>query len=120
MKIDLLKLVAASLVMSLLVTGGTVSAQHRNDAKHQPRFDGVQFPYRLGHGLPAQLRITCAEGQAIVDVRGYSNVRMMECGGDTYTYLGRRYGGSFKVAVNAITGRIASVDRIKVRHDRKS
>jgi hypothetical protein len=120
MKMDLLKFVAASSVVSLMVAGGAVNAQqYHNDAEYPSRFDGIRFPYELGYGLPARLRITCTEGSAIVDVRGYNSVRMIECRGNAYTYLGHRYGGIFKVTVNAMTGRIASADRIKAQRPRK-
>jgi hypothetical protein len=68
--------------------------------------------YRIGYGLIVGSRISCDEGREIVSVRGYYSVRAIECRGDTYTYLGRRKGDSFKVAVNPMTGRIAEVDRI--------
>jgi hypothetical protein len=118
---DLVRYIAVSSVVALMTAGGAASAQqYQNDAEHRFHFRGIRFPYELGYGLPARLRITCAEGRAIVDVRGYHSVRMIECRGNTYTYLGRRNGQSFKVAVNATTGRIASIDRIKAHHIRRT
>jgi hypothetical protein len=77
-------------------------------------FGGFWYPqpYWLGYGWPVNTRITCGEGRAIVDVRGYNRVRPIECRGRIYTYLGRRHGDSFKVMVNSRKGRIVDVDRV--------
>jgi hypothetical protein len=50
-------------------------------------------------------RIGCGEGRAIVAKR-FNQVRMVECNGATYTYLGRRQGDTYRVLLNARTGRI--------------
>jgi hypothetical protein len=90
--------------------------ERRRDRADRFRFHFGGFwypqPYWLGYGLPVNLRISCGEGRAIVDARGYNRVRTIECRGGTYAYLGRRHGDSFKVLVNARTGRIVDVDRI--------
>src|SRR5262245_33940002 len=50
-------------------------------------------------------RISCGEGRAIVSER-FNRVRVVECSGGTYTYLGRRSGETFRVLLNARTGPI--------------
>jgi hypothetical protein len=50
-------------------------------------------------------RISCGEGRAIVAQR-FDRVRVVECRGGIYTYLGRRYGDTFRVMVNSRSGRI--------------
>jgi hypothetical protein len=76
-------------------------------------FGGFWYPqpYWLGYGLAVAPRVSCGEGRAIVD-RRFDRVRTIECRGATYTYLGKRHGGTFKVNLNARTGRIVDVDRI--------
>lgn len=55
--------------------------------------------------------ISCGEGRAIVAQR-FNRVRVIECRGPIYTYLGRRQGDSFRVMVNARNGRIVGRDMI--------
>ena len=56
--------------------------------------------YTVGRG-----RYSCGAGRAIVAER-FNRVRVVECNGGTYTYLGRREGDTYRVLVNARTGRI--------------
>jgi hypothetical protein len=87
--------------------------RRNKDDRFRFHFSGFWYPqpYWLGYGLPVNLRISCGEGRAIVDARGFNRVRTIECRGGTYTYLGRRHGDSFRVMLNARTGRIVDVDR---------
>jgi hypothetical protein len=50
-------------------------------------------------------RISCDAGRSIVAKR-FNRVRVIECNGGTYTYVGRRNGASFKVLVDRRTGRL--------------
>lgn len=50
-------------------------------------------------------RVSCGEGRAIVAER-FNRVRVVECNGGTYTYLGRRQGDTYRIMLNARTGRI--------------
>lgn len=50
-------------------------------------------------------RVSCGEGRAIVAER-FNRVRVVECRGGTYTYLGRRDGDTFRILLNSRTGRI--------------
>lgn len=50
-------------------------------------------------------RISCGAGRSIV-ARRFNRVRVIECKGGTYTYIGRRNGASFKVLVDRRTGRV--------------
>jgi hypothetical protein len=50
-------------------------------------------------------RISCGEGRTIVAQR-FNRVRVVECRGGTYTYLGRRQGETFRILLNSRTGRI--------------
>jgi hypothetical protein len=137
---NLVKHIAVASAVSLMAIGsaGAVSAQSKDnnvrietqkkwkfDAnRHERRrhkddrfhfyFGGFWYPqpYWLGYGLAVNPRISCGEGRAIVDARGFYRVRTIECRGATYTYLGRRHGDNFKVMLNGRTGRIVDVDRI--------
>ena len=50
-------------------------------------------------------RISCGDGRAIVAKR-FNRVRVVECKGRIYTYLGRRNGATFRVTVDRGTGRL--------------
>jgi hypothetical protein len=88
--------------------------RHRKDDRFRFYFGGFWHPqpYWLGYGFPVNQRVSCGEGRAIVDARGFNRVRTLECRGAAYTYLGRRHGDDFKVVLNARTGRIIDVDRV--------
>jgi hypothetical protein len=87
--------------------------RHHKDDRFRFSFGGFWYPqpYWLGYGFPVNPRISCGVGRAIVDARGFNRVRTIECRGATYTYLGRRHGDTFRVMLNARTGRIIDVDR---------
>jgi len=55
--------------------------------------------------------ISCREGRNIVSER-FDRVRVVECSGRTYTYIGHRHGGSFEVVLNSRSGRIIDVNEI--------
>jgi hypothetical protein len=50
-------------------------------------------------------RVSCREGADIVAER-FDRVRILDCGGRIYTYLGRRYGETFEIELSSRTGRI--------------
>jgi hypothetical protein len=139
---NLLKRAAIASAVSLMAIGsaGAVSAQPQTDnrkieteqVQSKWKFDGNRHerrrhkdnrfrfylggywypqPYWLNYGLIGP-RVSCGEGRAIVRYRGFNRVRTVECRGSTFTYLGRRHGDDFRIAVNSRTGRIADVDRI--------
>jgi hypothetical protein len=49
--------------------------------------------------------VSCGEGRAIVAER-FNRVRIVECRGGIYTYLGSRHGDTFRILLNSRTGRI--------------
>lgn len=51
--------------------------------------------------------ISCREGRNIVSER-FNRVRVVECSGRTFTYIGRRHGDDFQVVLNSRSGRIIS------------
>jgi hypothetical protein len=63
-----------------------------------------QQPYWEIYGVRRN-RVSCGEGRAIVAER-FNRVRVVECRGPTYTYLGRRQGDTFRILLNARNGRI--------------
>lgn len=85
--------------------------RHHRDDRFRFYFGGFWYPqpYWRGYGLVIP-RLSCGEGRAIVRDRGFNRVRTLECQGRTYTYLGHRHGDTYRILVNARTGRIADID----------
>jgi hypothetical protein len=55
--------------------------------------------------------ISCRQGRNIVAER-FDRVRVVECQGRAYTYLGRRHGGEFQIVLNSRSGRIIDVNEL--------
>lgn len=70
-------------------------------------FGGYWYPqpYWDVYSTGPRYRISCGEGRGIVSER-FNRVRVVECNGGTYTYLGRREGDTYRILVNSRTGRI--------------
>ena len=87
--------------------------RRHKDATFRFYFGGFWYPqpYWQGYGLVGG-RIGCAEGRSIVRERGFYRVRIVECAGRAYTYIGRRHGDTFQVLVSARSGRIIDVNPI--------
>lgn len=62
-------------------------------------------PYWDAYSAGPSYRVSCGEGRGIVAER-FNRVRVVECNGGTYTYLGRRAGDTYRIMLNARTGRI--------------
>jgi hypothetical protein len=78
--------------------------RHSRSATFRFYYGGWWYPQPYWRVYSAN-RISCGEGRAIVSER-FNRVRVVECSGGTYTYLGRRSGETFRVLLNARTGRI--------------
>lgn len=55
--------------------------------------------------------VSCREGADIVAER-FARVRVLDCNGRVYTYLGRRYGMTYEIVVSPRTGRILDAHEI--------
>jgi hypothetical protein len=55
--------------------------------------------------------VSCLEGAEIVAER-FDRVRILDCYGGVFTYLGRRYGESFEIELSSLTGRILNAHEI--------
>ncbi len=84
--------------------------RHR-DKRFRFEFDGYWYPeqYWYGYGYSVNYGISCGEGRELLFDRGFRRVRVIECQGRTFTYLGRRQGDVFRVLVSSRTGRIVGV-----------
>lgn len=75
------------------------------DATFRFYFGGYWYPQPYWEVYSIGGRVSCGEGRAIVAAR-FNRVRVVECRGGTYTYLGRRQGDTYRILLNARTGRI--------------
>ena len=90
-----------------------VYVEGRHGARYRYKHGGYRYyyggywydqPYWEVHGVRSG-RVSCGEGREIVAER-FNRVRVIECNGGTYTYLGRRGGDAFRILLNSRTGRI--------------
>lgn len=82
---------------------------------HDPfRCGGYGYYPRPGYFVPHadydyRNRVSCNEARWIVRERGFRDVRTANCGGKLYTFIGKRKGGIFRIAVYSKNGRIHSI-----------
>jgi hypothetical protein len=96
------------------------SSRHRRhrhrDATFRFYFGGWWYPYPYWQenyyvvGTPGY-GISCGQGLRIVAER-FNRVRVVECRGRAYTYLGRRHGDDFQILLSSRSGRIIDVNEI--------
>lgn len=88
--------------------------RRHEDKRYRFYFDGFWYPspywdepyYDIG-----PYRVSCREGAEIVSER-FNRVRIVECDGRVFTYLGRRYGDTFEIKLSSRTGRILDAREI--------
>ncbi|MCB1377877.1 MAG: hypothetical protein KDK89_05850 [Alphaproteobacteria bacterium] len=79
-------------------------------AETAPARADVDINIDLGFGGFYGRNISCRQGFRIVDRRFY-RVRVVECSGRTYRYIGWRRGHRYLIHVSAYSGRIVQVRR---------
>jgi hypothetical protein len=85
--------------------------RHRSD-NFRFEFGGYWYPEPYWSYGTGRYRLGCSEGRAIVREHGFYRVRLVECDGRTYTYIGRRHGETFQVLLSARSGRIIDINPI--------
>jgi|GEM_PF-1907752 len=84
------------------------------DKKYRFYFGGFWYPqpyWDEPYYYIDRYRVSCREGADIVSER-FARVRIVECDGRVYTYLGRRYGDTFEIKLSSRTGRILDAREI--------
>jgi hypothetical protein len=84
---------------------GKHQRRRSKSATFQFYYGGYWYPQPYWEVYSVGGRVSCGEGRAIVAER-FNRVRVVECRGPTYTYLGRRQGDTYRIILNARTGRI--------------
>jgi len=67
----------------------------------------------IGSDLNRGRAISCAQGQQLLQNRGFRNVRRVDCRGRFFIYHARRGVSRFEVALNSRTGRVVDFRRIR-------
>lgn len=73
----------------------------------------VSVNITVGTSLNHGRAISCAQGQRLLQNRGFRDVRRIDCRGRFFIYHARRGNARFEVALNSRTGRVADVRRIR-------
>ncbi|MDP9137358.1 MAG: hypothetical protein M3N38_04180 [Pseudomonadota bacterium] len=85
--------------------------RRNRDNRFRFEFGGYWYPepYWYGYGYNVSYGISCRDGRDIVEDRGFRRVRVLECQGRTFTYLGWRRGDTYRILVNSRNGRIVGM-----------
>jgi hypothetical protein len=67
----------------------------------------------VGSSLNHGRAISCRQGQILLQNRGFRDVRRVDCRGRFFVYHARRGGNRFEVTLNAHTGRVSNVHRLR-------
>ena len=81
------------------------------------RCGGYGYYPRPGYFVPHpdydyRNRVSCSEARWIVRDRGFRDVRTVDCGGKTHTFIAKKKGGVFRIKVYSKNGRIYSIRSI--------
>ncbi|WP_119271725.1 hypothetical protein [Taklimakanibacter deserti] len=88
--------------------------RRHKDKKYRFYFGGFWYPqpyWDEPYYYIDPYRVSCREGAEIVSER-FARVRIVECDGRVFTYLGRRYGDTFEIKLSSRTGRILDAREI--------
>lgn len=67
----------------------------------------------VGTSLNNGRAISCRQGQILLQNRGFRDVRRIDCRGRFFVYTGRRGNGRFEITLNAHTGRVSNIRRLR-------
>lgn len=71
----------------------------------------VNIQINVGSTLNSGRRISCLDGQRMLERRGFRSVRALDCRGRFFNYTGRRQNVWWWIDVQARDGRIVRLDR---------
>jgi hypothetical protein len=60
-------------------------------------------------------RVSCRQGARLLRMRGFNNIRMLDCRGTHFLYRATRLGRSYDITVRSRDGRIVNVRIIRSR-----
>lgn len=72
----------------------------------------VDVDIRIGTSLNNGRMITCAQGHRLLRLRGFRNIRRVDCRGRFYVYRASLGVRRFEVALNSRDGRVVDMRRI--------
>ncbi|MCP4564439.1 MAG: hypothetical protein GY873_21675 [Bosea sp.] len=75
--------------------------------------EAASITINIGSSLNHGRAISCRQGQILLQNRGFRDVRRVDCRGRFYVYHARRGGNRFEVTLNARTGRVSNIHRLR-------
>lgn len=103
----MLRFVKAIFAFAAVMAVGTV-------AETAPAFSQVNTVI-VGTRINSGHRVRCAEGARLLRMRGFSNVRSLDCRGTHFLYRGDRFRRTYDVTVRSRDGRITNVRTVQWR-----
>ncbi len=103
----MLRSIAAILAFTAFFAIGTFVETVPAFSQHR----SVVIGTRINHGH----RIRCAEGVRLLRMRGFRNVRALDCRGSHFLYRGDRFRRTYDITVRARDGRITNIRTIRWR-----
>ncbi len=80
----------------------------------QPSFaQSVNVDIRIGTSLNNGRSITCSQGERLLRLRGFRDIRRVDCRGRFYIYRANLGIRRFEVALNSRDGRVVDMRRIR-------
>jgi hypothetical protein len=78
-----------------------------------PAADAVTIDIRIGTNLNSGRGITCSQGERLLRLRGFRDVRRIDCRGRFFVYRAWRGGSRFEIAIRSRDGRVVDVRRLR-------
>ena len=103
----MLRSVAVLLAFVAVFTIGTVAEPVPAFSQHQAGMVGTRI--NNGH------RIRCVEGARLLRMRGFRNVRALDCRGRHFLYRGDRSRRTYDITVRVRDGRITNIRAVRWR-----
>ncbi|TMV02459.1 hypothetical protein FGI60_12525 [Brucella haematophila] len=99
--------IAAILALLALTVVGTIAEPVQAFSQNQTALVGTRI--NNGH------RIRCSDGTRLLRMRGFRNVRAIDCRGSHFLYRGDRLRRTYDVTIRARDGRITNVRTVRWR-----
>lgn len=104
---DMFRSIAGILALLALAIVGSIAEPVPAFSQNQTALVGTRI--NNGH------RIRCSEGARLLRIRGFRNVRAIDCRGSHFLYRGDRFRRTYDVTVRARDGRITNVRTVRWR-----
>ena len=77
-----------------------------------PAAHGVTIDIQIGTNVNSGRGITCRQGERFLRLRGYRDIRRVDCTGRGFVYRAWRGGSRFEIAIRSRDGRVVDKRRL--------